>query len=179
MKNLFLLLAAALTLSCCNKDDDNKATNPVDQLPPATQTGANTAGCLVNGQVFLPKGYFSAGTLNCNYTDGLNFDIRISEKINDNIRSLYVFNYNQQLIEGQVYILKEDSSTTGFGIYVLNSVASPNPNYYSTTSTITGELKITNHDFDNAILSGTFWFDAINSEGVKVQVREGRFDMHY
>jgi flagellar basal body rod protein FlgG len=50
---------------------------------------------------------------------------------------------------------------------------------YKTTSTITGELKITNHNFDKAILSGTFWFDAINSKGEKIQVREGRFDMEY
>ncbi|MBP2284200.1 hypothetical protein H4V97_002518 [Flavobacterium sp. CG_23.5] len=38
---------------------------------------------------------------------------------------------------------------------------------YKTTSTITGELKITNHNFNKAIPSGTFWFDAINSEGEK------------
>ncbi|UOQ73226.1 DUF6252 family protein [Hymenobacter cellulosilyticus] len=29
---------------------------PESQLPPATQTGANTFGCLVNGQVYLPSG---------------------------------------------------------------------------------------------------------------------------
>jgi flagellar basal body rod protein FlgG len=45
--------------------------------------------------------------------------------------------------------------------------------------TIIGELKITNHNLNKAILSGTFWFDAINSKGEKIQVREGRFDMEY
>jgi len=40
-------------------------------------------------------------------------------------------------------------------------------------------LIITHHDFDNAVLSGTFWFDAINSEGEIVEVREGRFDVKY
>ena len=27
------------------------------------------------------------------------------------------------------------------------------------------------------IVSGTFWFDAVNDKGEKVEVREGRFDM--
>ncbi|MFD2726605.1 hypothetical protein [Hyunsoonleella rubra] len=43
-----LLSAFVLTTTCCNKDDDN-STDPIDQLPPATQTGENTFGYLVNG----------------------------------------------------------------------------------------------------------------------------------
>ena len=54
MKKIILLLCMFLTLigtSCDNNDDNNSG----DKLPPETQTGANTVGCLVNGQVFLPK----------------------------------------------------------------------------------------------------------------------------
>ena len=47
-----LLLAALLGLSQCKKTE----ADPVDQLPPATQTGANTLGCLVNGQAWTPAG---------------------------------------------------------------------------------------------------------------------------
>ncbi|TYC08776.1 hypothetical protein ES677_14145 [Bizionia gelidisalsuginis] len=50
MKKLLLLLTVTLTLSCCNNDDDTTPTNPIDQLPPTTQTGANTFGFLVNGE---------------------------------------------------------------------------------------------------------------------------------
>jgi hypothetical protein len=35
-----------------------------DQLPPITQSGANTFGCLINGKVFIPKGYANNGTNN-------------------------------------------------------------------------------------------------------------------
>lgn len=67
MKKLILLLTIILTLFSCNKDD-NKSQNPIDQLPPATQTGANTAGCLVNGEAFLPKGTSLGGpVLSCFY----------------------------------------------------------------------------------------------------------------
>jgi hypothetical protein len=36
--------------------ESTKLFDPVSQLPPETQTGANTFGCLVNGQVFKPGG---------------------------------------------------------------------------------------------------------------------------
>jgi hypothetical protein len=178
MKNLLLLLLTAFTLCCCNKDDDKPKTE-LEKLPPATQIGANTIGCLLNGVAFLPKGYFPFGNKSCNYTDGEDFNIRISEKINDNIRSIYIFNQNQELIVGETYLLKEENTNNGVGNYIINAVASPDPNYYTTNLNILGELKITNHNFSQAILSGTFWFDAINSEGKIIEVREGRFDMHY
>lgn len=50
----FLLLIAS---SC--KKDANK-----DKLPPATQTGENTFGCLINGEVYIPKGYDGTGKPN-------------------------------------------------------------------------------------------------------------------
>ena len=62
---LSFLLITLFTFSNCKK---NKPTNPVDELPPETQTGANTFGCLVNGQVFKPGGaQLSGGSLQCNY----------------------------------------------------------------------------------------------------------------
>jgi len=180
MKNILLLLTFTLTLSCCNKDDDQPIPE-INKLPPATKTGANTAGCLVNGVAFLPKGNFTFGNLSCNYTDGQNFNIRISEKINDNIRSIYVFNYNQELEVGVTYLLKQNSNnTTSPNSYAtFADFTNTSGGDFNTTDIITGELKITYHNFNNAILSGTFWFDAVNSNGAKVKVRSGRFDMHY
>jgi len=37
----------------CKKDDP--APNPPPELPPATQTGANTFGCYVNGKPFIQE----------------------------------------------------------------------------------------------------------------------------
>ncbi|WBA41081.1 DUF6252 family protein [Hymenobacter canadensis] len=54
MRKLFLY-AALLLLSQCSKCKDNDPS-PEAQLPPATQTGANTFGCLVNGEPFTPAG---------------------------------------------------------------------------------------------------------------------------
>ncbi|MGI0040947.1 MAG: hypothetical protein ACRD94_03170, partial [Nitrosopumilaceae archaeon] len=79
MKKLFLSLLFTIALGCHNDDDTIKI--PINQLPPATHTGANTAGCLVNGIAFLPKGYFTTGNLTCNYIDGKDFSLEISEKV--------------------------------------------------------------------------------------------------
>jgi len=71
MKKIILLLCILPTLiatSCDNDDDSNRN----DTLPPVTQSGANTVGCLVNGQVFLPKaeGINSAVVVNYEFING-------------------------------------------------------------------------------------------------------------
>jgi len=38
-----------------------------EQLPPATQVGANTFGCLLNGKVWLPKGNNSISNYSFSY----------------------------------------------------------------------------------------------------------------
>ena len=45
---LFFILA----LASCSKDSSN---NPTYQLPPETQTGANTFGVTINGKVYVPR----------------------------------------------------------------------------------------------------------------------------
>ena len=181
MKNILLLLLTTFTLTCCDKDDNNKPKTELEKLPPATQIGANTIGCLINGKAFLPKGTFPFGNKYCNYTDGEDFNIRISEKINDDIRSIYVFNDNEQLEVGTTYLLKQNLNTNSLpsGYATFADFTNSNGGDFITTNSVTGELKITNHNFNQATLSGTFWFDAVNSSGQKVEVREGRFDMQY
>ena len=60
MKNILsITMLALLCAASCKKENKNE-----DQLPPATQTGANTFGCLVNGKVWIPKGFSGTGTPN-------------------------------------------------------------------------------------------------------------------
>lgn len=184
---LFFFLLMATLLSCCNKDDD-KPIAEIDKLPPATQTGANTAGCLVNGLAFLPGGQ-SQQPLSCNYLDGENFSLKISNKYNGQIKTILIYIYNTSLITGQTYQLTEnESSNSKFAEYIIyNSDFSEF--HYQTTSSVVGELTITAHNFDNATISGTFWFDAkfeyaenysgeVDDDEI-IEIREGRFDMEY
>lgn len=183
MKNIITLFFISTMMSFCSRDNDRPKTE-LEKLPPATHTGANTAGCLVNGIAFLPKGYIPPGNLQCNYNDGANFSLFIGERImqgsTDNSRSIYVFSYNQNLHDnvGVTFPLTEYGPNSKSGKFVTYS-ADLGEIHYETTSEVTGELKITYFNYSQAIISGTFWYDAINSNGQKVEVRDGRFDMHF
>jgi len=182
MKTLLITILAVSFLLSCNKDDD-KPIAEIDKLPPATQTGANTAGCLVNGEAFLPKGNVQGGNLVLNYF-GTDFTFKIAQKrLNEPLKSIGIIleQLEAPLEINQLIILNTEIETlpTRTGIYMFDGTPPPSPLFHQTTPHIKGELLITHHDFDNAILSGTFWFDAINSEGEIVEIREGRFDVQY
>jgi len=59
-KLLFIFLA--ITLNGCDKNDSPRCVG-IDCLPPATQTGAGTFGCLINGVPFVDK----SRSFNCFY----------------------------------------------------------------------------------------------------------------
>ncbi|WP_435138443.1 DUF6252 family protein [Formosa sp. A9] len=176
MKHYILYLLLSLSLTACCNDDDQPET-PIDQLPPATQTGANTAGCLVDGEAIFPKG--SGLIFHLFYTDGLNFGLGIGNEKANVDRIINIASLNENLQEGQTYQLSQHEANGKYASYSIGATPPPRENFFETTSTITGELTITHHDFDKAIISGTFWFDAIDSKGNVVQIREGRFDGEY
>jgi hypothetical protein len=179
MNKLLLLLTLTLTLSCCNKDDSPFSSK--DQLPEETQTGANTVGCLVNGKVYLPSQRGLNSPVNCfyEYDNGEFYFTLAFEDMKNFGPTVSIHTGRLTLVAGQTYLLNKNSVTdgdyTGGGASYFPSLQ----NFYYTNTTKTGELKITRLDLQNSIISGIFWFDAVNSEGEKVQVREGRFDMHY
>jgi len=175
MKHIISLLIITTFLACCNKDDNPIPTNPVDQLPPATQTGANTFGCLLDGQVFKPG--LTNNSLDCVYQN-INSEYYFSlqgnrRDSNNNLIRLGCSTQNLQIIEGQTYQLKERIDGNANGKYFFNL------DFIYTTSTEVGELKITKLDFTNNIVSGTFWFDVKDNKGVIHQIRNGRFDMQF
>jgi len=78
------------------------------------------------------------------------------------------------LAQGQTYPLQTSASnpisiTYVAGNQVMSSVKAP----------LTGQLTITKLDLQNRIISGTFYFDAVNPAGDKVSVTDGRFDVKF
>ena len=175
MKNIISFLIFAIALNSCNKDDDPKPTNPIDQLPPATQTGANTFGCLLDGEVFKPDNL--PNSTNCFYqyvNGGYYFNVRASKKDKNNVsETIALKTENKQIEQGITYDLLEAESNETFGGYFYGSLL----NY--TNLNYSGKLTITKLDKINFIVSGTFWFDVKDNLGVVHQIREGRFDMEY
>lgn len=177
MKNLFFLLTAITLLASCDKDGQIFAGK--DQLPPDTQTGANTVGCLVNGKVFLPHQEGILSPVNCYYQfvkGEYYFTMAFSDRRGTGIESINVFTAKTVLIVGQIYSLNQGyNPNTGGGAEYYTDLN----NKFSTNLINIGELKITRIDVSKSIVSGTFWFDAVNSKGEKVEIREGRFDWNY
>ncbi len=174
MKKLLLLLLTTLTLSFCNKDDD-KTLSEIDKLPPATQTGANTFGCLLDGQAFIPSG--GTNPLDCVYqyvNGGYNFGLQGNKRNqNNNLVTIAIGTDNLQIEQGFTYNLLDEFSGNAFGVYSLST------NTFYTSTIETGELKISKLDQISQTVSGTFWFDVKDQNGVIHQIREGRFDMQY
>ena len=174
MKKLLLILLTTFTLSCCNKDDDTPII-PIEQLPPATQTGANTVGCLLDGKAFLP-GNFNNST-NCFYqfvNGEYYFALALRKSDDQNILiGIDIGTNAKQIFQGETYNLLEFTTNNASAAYIYGTFEN------FTNDVYTGELTITKLDPVNQIVSGTFWFDVEDTNGIIHQIREGRFDMQY
>lgn len=178
MKKLLLLLTIISSFSCCNNDDDNTPTNPIDQLPPATQTGAQTFGCLINGEAFVPPSFGSnAPSAFYQFVDGA-YTLGISAGTGGGteLKSINIGCLDMPLIEETNYNLLEFVTGNYFGEYYLGG---GNGEIYSTTVNNPGTLTITRFDQENFIISGTFNFTVLDNDGNEINITNGRFDMNY
>jgi hypothetical protein len=182
-RSLSLLSIITFIILLCGSCKKNRPSDPVSQLPPETQKGANTFGCLVDGQVFTPKGNPLSGPVikaQYQFVNGIQtFSVSASQKQGDgSIRIVAVQGDSISLNTGTVELTMFQINGNYWGGY--GEISSLNPSNNHFTNTVNrGELKITRFDPVNQIVSGTFWFDAKNATGKIVQVREGRFDLLY
>ena len=107
MKKLLLLLITTFTLSCCNKDDDTPIAE-IEKLPPATQTGANTFGCLLDEKAFLPGNFPNATNCFYQFVNGeYYFVVSAAIDTNDNLKVIRLRTEKKQIYEGETYDLFE------------------------------------------------------------------------
>lgn len=143
-----MLLCAA----SCKKD---KASE--DQLPPATQTGANTFGCLVNGKVFVPKGYDGTGRPNPH----VQYDYDLNGQPYLTIDVLHYLNGNSN---GNLYIGFGNLTHTGAYLVPIdftflvgwNILGNCNTPPFDSTLQHWGSGVITKLDIPNQIIAGHF-----------------------
>ena len=172
-----ILTVTVLTASMCRK----KTVDPIDQLPPETQTGANTFGCLVDGKVFLPKGDPFAGPVKKAQYQIVNgrqgFGVSAKNSTSGLVKGVGIHGDSVSINVGTYNLA--DYNTMGILSGSYAEFLSGNINEFYTNTINRGQLVIKKFDTVNQIVSGTFWFDAKNSSGQIVQIREGRFDMPY
>ncbi len=190
-KSIHLIVLVGITLFSgmqCEKEFP-PGTPEIDKLPKITQTGANKFGCLVDGKAFIPRGsVFSGPKLQCNYQNlGVGnepeyfFVLAASDKETypNQIPGVSITG-DAIVLQVKTFVLAQDNTKGQFaGKYSIITNNSQTDKYYITSQISQGELTVTHFDPVNRIVSGIFWFDAINSDGIKVEVREGRFDVKF
>jgi len=173
MKKILIACLSIVLLASCKKE--------VSELPPATQTGANTFGAKVNGVLWAPQGFGSFPANDILEARMSGHDITInarnfSSSPNETEFQLTIFNVTAP----GTYQFNTDvihpNGTASYGYYVKRNITPQNE--WLTSSIYTGSVNITRIDDVNMIVSGTFQFDAgsiYNSD--VLHVTEGRFDV--
>lgn len=171
---LFLFLVIVIT-----SGTNCKKNNPESGLPPATQEGKNTAGFLINGKVWLPKGDNGFANLACDYDEtfmGGAFNIT-GYRYEPNKRSFFGVS-GRDITNTGIYKLnlspdkKGDISIDANSKYCIYE-------WYDTIPNHNAYLNITKLDKVNRIVSGTFEFALVKPGCEEVRITQGRFDMKY
>lgn len=190
MKNLIFkttLFLFALTFANCENND------PQEQLPPITQTGANTFGAIVDGNLFIPKtSYtFTPGSSerkglrvlygeNFNNTNGDDKWIIKANNYKDSPET-YIYIYIPTLKNNKTsHIINvsdgsETSNLSNAHIYSLINLG--NRQYRSFNDS--GNLEFSRLDIANGIYSGTFSVKLKNKDDANdiIEITNGRFDI--
>jgi len=170
---LFLLIVGLIIITSCDKNGDQ---SPIDELPPITQNGAQTFGCLINGKPFIPSIFgsnsprafyqYARGA----YTLGISAGSGGGQEM---ITVLFGGIDIPELKEQQYSLIERESG---------NYHAEFLEGYDLRTETKTdnpGVLNITNFDQENFIISGTFSFNFKDQNGEEIKITNGRFDLNF
>lgn len=185
MKKLLLPALALALLTQCHKRDPDPA-KPEDQLPAATQTGADTFGCLLNGQPWTPSGGGALSIPNLYVTydptyKGGNLAITAYRVLGStsNKQSIGVGGdgINQVGTYPLVTYTINPTSPLRVPSFSDRSKTSPCNEYLSAHGTkATGQLTLTRLDKQQGIVSGTFEFTLSQPGCDTVKVTQGHFD---
>ena len=172
-----LFVPLALLLAQCKKADQA----PADQLPPATQTGAGTFGCLVNGQPWTPNGFVGLST---------NYAVTYDPGYLGGALQVKTYRYtgaNDDVYQAMTF---GAAGVTGPGAHAF-PLAGPNGIYYADYGQLapcryfgslpvplyqTGTLTLTRFDLTQGIVAGTFSFTMVQAGCDTLKITQGRFD---
>lgn len=174
MKNLILTFALLIVFIACDKDD-NKPKTELEKLPPATQTGAQTFGCLIDGKAFIPAKFGSNAPRAFYQFVGSSYTLGISagKGGGTELQNVIFGGVDIAALNEYSYSLKSQQSGNFFALYNLNTITK------STNDEIPGTLKITHFDNTNFIISGKFEFSVIDNNGKQINITDGRFDLNF
>lgn len=179
-----LYLCLLLLTQCSKCKNDPAPADPAGQLPPATQSGANTFGFLLNGQPWTPSGNDSTPnyrvTYDPNYKGG-NLVITVYRNLSNSKHSQYMSFGGVQISRPGTYVFTTSSifpTPVLYSCYYYDdSKSSPCDDFSTHPGTTTdGQLVITRLDLKQGIVSGTFHFTLAQPGCDTVKITKGRFD---
>ena len=185
--NKLLLYSALLLLTQCSKCKNDPAPeppkDPLSQLPPETQTGAGTFGCLVNGKAFVAPYSISAnGDWQSSIRLAVGSDIRLNGDGGTQPISLGML-LGGQLQDNQSFLII--SSATPFplftpGINQFTARTANIPCIYDGAYFKRGQVQLVKFDGVRRIAAGRFAFILYERGGCDtLRVTNGRFDIRF
>ena len=173
MKTLiFSLLSLFFVLQSCKNDDDNNCQG-IECLPPVTQTGEGTFGCLVNGEPFIDN----SGFFNCFYqlVDGeYYFGISAEDNV-EGIRQIFIGSNESQIELSNIINLNPDISGNFYGGLNINNLGGT-----LRTNDLGGTIIFNEFTTNPNVVSATFEFTITNpNTGITYEITEGRFDAQF
>jgi hypothetical protein len=179
-------LLPALTLlpllTQCTKDEPGPA-KPEDQLPPITQTGRMSFGCLINGQPFRPTPIFLKTTYLLNY-DPTYGGGSLLMKVQKYTGKAPIISQFLTIATGNITKV----GTYPFSLGQITSVdytddskkiACQEYGNRKTATYLGGQLVITRLDVKEGIFSGTFAFKLAQPGCDTLRITHGRFDSSF
>lgn len=185
MKNL--ITAGLLTLSllaCKDREPDP------DVLPAATQTGANTAGCLVDGKVLVFSNNFSSGIShsyeNSTYseiqnTNGFRLKLYMTSINTKDEGFQLIINSNEKLEVNKKYSIGNTNVADPY-FPANNLFIVYNNEGYRTDDMNKADImftKINTVKNTKTFISGTFSGKLKSKSGKTITIKEGRFDKDF
>ena len=178
-KNTLLLFTLLFTGLSCNKDDDNTFT---PTLPAITQTGENTFGCYIDGNLLTPRD--GSGTFN-SPDRGMEVIIRDFKGGNGGLLTLHMQDLHQNG-EG-TYTINESNCEDGIdaieNINIRCRWLDETTQTYKWYCSIEngGILTITKYNFNERIFSGVFSCTVQNRDDASdiIEITQGRFDIKW
>jgi hypothetical protein len=168
------LVVALLSLSQCTHSDPA----PVDQLPPATQTGEGTFGCLLNGQPWTPSGYTGRPNFVTTYDEGYaggSLQIKCTRYTSGStFQSITIGASNVQQTGTYSF-----AGVKGNGLGHFDTSLPAACSIQSGTKSgafMDGQLTITRFDLPNHIIAGTFTLTLHQPGCDTLKLTHGRFD---
>jgi hypothetical protein len=195
MKTPILFFLTILSLVGCSKEDP-QVEDPLAKLPPETQIGANTFGCIINNQVFYPRDGTSSlfnpagkglilwgapgGTQDYDELEIRNLqDAKPANSMIIHLQNLHqlgigeyvwkVSNFQSSidgLMQNYVYAKIYDDDVKGWRFY----------GSYENS----GKVVITKYDFTNRLICGTFSGRLrLRNSTQEIDIVNGRFDIKW